>query len=252
MGVSWHSHAEVISLEPEKIKQLIEEIDRDDDYDTSSVNDLRIEDNSVFFNSGGYGCYGYDEGVGDLLFKILLEKYEGAIACFEYVLPCQSQDYNFAITYIQSETEQSSHFIGFSIRDNILDSDYDMDDENHEYDFWGDLQVDLNDSSTRFTHKEGYIWVIDTNWLENDPLLVSLNSIYKKWGKNKRNIITRSLIRSWWDDDAISDDEYDSAIEEFELYCVEEYLKYHANHKLEDYGSELPNNFPRFKTGSGS
>lgn len=30
MGVSWHSPAEVIIFEPEKIKQLIEEIDNDD------------------------------------------------------------------------------------------------------------------------------------------------------------------------------------------------------------------------------
>jgi len=80
MGLSWDSHAEVISLEPEKIKQLIEEIDNDDNYDTSLIRDLRIEDNSVFFNSGGYGCYGYNEGYGDLLFKILLERYEGACA----------------------------------------------------------------------------------------------------------------------------------------------------------------------------
>lgn len=161
MGVSWHSQAEVISLEPEKIKQLIEEIDNDDNYNTASIYNLRIEDNSVFFNSGGYGSYAYDEGYADLLFDILLEKYEGAIACFEYVLPCQSQGYNFAITYIQSETERSTHFVGFSMEEDILHSDYDMDDENHEYNFWGDLQVDL--TCNRFTHREGYIWVIDTD-----------------------------------------------------------------------------------------
>ena len=102
MGVSWHSHAEVISLEPEKIKQLIEEIDNDDNYDTSLIRDLRIEDNSVFFNSGSYGCYGYDEGDRDLLFQKLLEKYEGAIACFEYVQPCQSQGYYFTTSWIKS------------------------------------------------------------------------------------------------------------------------------------------------------
>lgn len=79
-------------------------------------------------------------------------------------------------------------------------------------------------------------------------MLVSLNSIYKKCGKNKRNIITRPLIRSWWDDGAISEDEYYSAIEEFELYCVEHYLKYQANYTFEDYGNGLPDNFPRFKT----
>ncbi|NCO74380.1 MAG: hypothetical protein GW795_12580 [Cyanobacteria bacterium] len=243
MGVSWDSHAEVISLEPEKIKQLIEEIDNDDNYDTSSVNDLRIEDNSVFFNSGGYGCYGYDEGDRDLLFQKLLEKYEGAIACFEYVQPCQSQNFYFAVTYVKSETEQSTHLFVFVMEE---DEDYDVrTDESH----W-----DYVESSSypypSFDREEVFIWAIPTRWLEDNSSLVSLNSIYKKCGNNELKI-THSLINSWWDDGAISEDEYYSAMEESKSYCVES-LKDSWSLLFEEFESSLPSNFPSFKTDSGS
>lgn len=252
MGVSWDSHAEVISLEPEKIKQLIEEIDNDDNYNTASINDLRIEDNSVFFNSGGYGCYGYEEGCGDLLFQKLLEKYEGEIACFEYVTPCQGQNYNFAVTYIKLEGEEidwdnfdSAHRYVFVMDEDEYSYNVIETDESH-WDF-----VELNDSYFEYGKEEAYIWAIPTDWLEDDPSFVSLNSIYQKCGDNELKI-THSLISSWWGSGIISDDEYSSAMEESESYCVEEYLKDQWCYLFDEFKSSLPSNFPRFKTGSGS
>ncbi len=247
MGVSWHSQAEVISLEPEKIKQLIEEIDSDNKQNTASINDLRIEDNSVFFNSGGYGCYGYDEGYKDLLFKILLERYEGAIACFEYVQPCQFQNFYFADTYIKpegdikSEGEPLTHLFVFVMEE---DEDYEVrTDESH----W-----DYVESSSypypSFDREEVFIWAIPTDWLEDNPSFVSLNSIYKKCGNNELKI-THSLINSWWDDNAISEDEYYSAMEESESDLVES-LKSSWEGVSDGFENLLPCNFPRFKTGN--
>lgn len=254
MGIFRYSRAEVISLEPEKIKKLIEEICTDDDYSTAPVYDLRIEDNSVFFNSKGYGCYGSDEGYLDLLFEILTEKYkvvraqsEFGIACFEYVTPCQDLDYLFAIIYIQVKDEISTHFFGLSLEEHDVELDCDTEDEKYKYGL--DLEVDLNYSNDRCDYREEYIMVIEAKRLENNPLWASLNAIYEKCGKNKRNIVTRHLIDSWLFDDAISDDEWSSAMQEFELYAIECDLKYQGNNILKEYGGHLPNNFPRFKTG---
>ena len=126
MGVSWYSEAEVISTEPEVIKQLIEEIaevwvENEDTRDgtrikvsegseeTAPVYDLRIEGNSVLFHSSGYGCYGSDPeyrliNFGRvMLFKCLFDKYDKALVCFEIVQPCQGQGYYFSTTWAKPD-----------------------------------------------------------------------------------------------------------------------------------------------------
>ena len=102
MGVFWNSEAQVISQEPEIIKALIEEISKEEfEHEGSlaeptTVYDLKIEGNSIFFNSRGYGCYGTDfEDVSPQLFEKLFERYQGALVAFEHVHPCQSQGYHF-------------------------------------------------------------------------------------------------------------------------------------------------------------
>jgi hypothetical protein len=105
MGIFWFSKAEVVSQEPEIIKNLIEEIAEDEDY--TSVYDLEIKGNSIFFNSGGYGYYGtYFEDEASLqLFEKLFERYDGALVAFEHVHPCQCQGYHFNSQWIKPEGE---------------------------------------------------------------------------------------------------------------------------------------------------
>ncbi|RMD71423.1 MAG: hypothetical protein D6822_02920 [Cyanobacteria bacterium J149] len=251
MGVSWHSQAEIISLEPEKIKQLIEEIDNDDNYNTASIDDLRIEDNSVFFNSGGYGCYGYDEGDRDLLFQKLLEKYEGAIACFEYVQACQSQSYYFTTGFIKSEGEVDwddeenclVHKQALIIDEDILDDD-EKERLKREESGW-----DWFESEEFFDFQWAWIWSIAVDSLfEQKDKMPSLYSIYQKCGDNEAKITT-SLLYSWCDDEKISYDELSSAINECQLDCLNT-IKNFWDTILNDFEGELPDDFPSFKTKS--
>ncbi|WP_324281639.1 hypothetical protein VKI21_07465 [Cyanobacterium aponinum UTEX 3222] len=251
MGVSWHSHAEVISLEPEKIKQLIEEINNDDNYNTASIDDLRIEDNSVFFNSGGYGCYGYEEGYADLLFEILLEKYEGAIACFEYVQPCQSQGYYFTTGFIKSEGEVDwndeenclVHKQALIIDECILDDD-EKERLKREESGW-----DWFESEEFLDFQWSWIWSIAVDSLfEQKHKMPSLYSNYQKCGDNEAKITT-SLLSSWYDDQQISDDELSSAINECELDCLHT-IKNFWDTILNNFEGELPDDFPCFKMKS--
>lgn len=259
MGVSWHSHAEVISLEPEKIKQLIEEIIDEEKkrkyYCLSSVHDLRIEDNSVFFNSGGYGCYGYDAYyfIRDYLFEILLERYEGAIACFEYVQPCQSQDYYFTTSFIKSEGE-----VDWDDEENclvhkqavIMDEDI-LDDDQKEMLNREESWDDSFESEEFFDFKWAWIWSINIDsLLKQKDKMPSLYSIYQKCGNNEAKITT-SLLYSWCGDEQISEDELDSAINECKLDCLHTIQNFWDT-ILNDFEGKLPDNFPSFKTGSGS
>ncbi|MGI0483550.1 hypothetical protein ACN4EE_22555 [Geminocystis sp. CENA526] len=252
MGVSWYSHAEVISLEAEKIKQLIEEIDRNNDYDTSYVRDLRIEDNSVFFNSGGYGCYGYDPRYcRDYLFEILLERYKGAIACFEYVKPCQSQYYYFTTSFIKSEGE-----VDWDDEENclvhkqalIIDEDI-LDDDEKEMLNREESGRDWFESEEFFDFQWAWIWSIAVESLfEQKHKMPSLYSIYQKCGNNEAKITT-SLLYSWCGDEQISEEELYLAINECQLDCLHTIQNFWDT-ILNDFEGELPDNFPSFKTKS--
>lgn len=251
MGVSWHSHAEVISLEPEKIKQLIEEIDRDEDYDTSSVNDLKIEDNSVFFNSGGYGGYGYNEEYGDLLFEQLLERYEGAIACFEYAEPCQSQGYYFTTSWIKSEGD-----VDWDNEENclihkqaLIIDEYILDDDEKERLQKEESGWDWFESEEFLDFQWAWIWSIAVeSLLKQKNKMPSLYFIYQKCGNNEAKITT-SLLYSWCGDEQISEEELYLAIKECQLDCLHTIQNFWDT-ILNDFEGELPDNFPSFKTKS--
>ncbi len=162
MGVSWYSEAEVISTEPEVIKQLIEEIaevwvENEDTRDgtrikvsegseeTACVCDLRIEGNSVLFHSSGYGCYGSDPEYRlidfgrVMLFKCLFDKYDKALVCFEIVQPCQGQSYYFSTSWakpdgkiVWDEEEDWDYNKNFYIQCNVDDVELSLDFENIE------------------------------------------------------------------------------------------------------------------------
>jgi len=106
MGTSWYSEAELVSQEPEVIKSLIEEIIENEDV-TTSVCDLEIRGNSIFFNSKGYGCYGtdFEDENSTQLFEQLFERYNKALIAFEHVHPCQSQGYHFNAMWTKPDRE---------------------------------------------------------------------------------------------------------------------------------------------------
>lgn len=104
MGRHWCSYAEVVSTEPEIIKQLIEKAKTLYDTQLTSIYDLTIDENSVLFNSRGYGCYGTDfEDIHTMLFEFLFKNYNRALVCFEVVEPCQSQGYLFTANWAKPD-----------------------------------------------------------------------------------------------------------------------------------------------------
>jgi len=116
MGTCWTSYAEVVSLEPERIKALVRQMSRDTkiDGDTGELEDVtccgnvEIIGNSVFFFSWGYGCYGTDideQPDAIQLFEKLFERYSGALIAFEHVHPMQEQGYHFNTLWAKPEGE---------------------------------------------------------------------------------------------------------------------------------------------------
>jgi hypothetical protein len=108
MGTYWCSYAEVVSTEPEVIKQLIKKAKTKDDIEFPSIYDLTIDGNSVLFNSGGYGCYGtdFEDGGGfrKMLFEFLFENYDRALVCFEVVETFQqTQRYHFTANWAKPD-----------------------------------------------------------------------------------------------------------------------------------------------------
>lgn len=102
MGVFWFSNAEVVTIKPHTVKKLIEEIVEEEDV--TSVYDLEIRKKSIFFNSGGYGCYGEPfENPSLLLFEEIFKRFEDPLICFEYVIPCQAQGYCFSSIWKKRE-----------------------------------------------------------------------------------------------------------------------------------------------------
>ncbi|MBK1989864.1 hypothetical protein A0J48_020415 [Sphaerospermopsis aphanizomenoides BCCUSP55] len=108
MGYSLWSRAEVVTTEPEKVKDLILQIVAEGE--TTSVHNLEIKGNSIFFDSEGYGRYGLqweerflpsEEG----LFAKLCEEYIGALVCFEAVTPCDIFAYNYYLSTIWIKPE---------------------------------------------------------------------------------------------------------------------------------------------------
>jgi uncharacterized protein YjbI with pentapeptide repeats len=95
----WMSEVEIVTLEPEVIKKLIEKISKSGGIPT--VQDLEIRDNSIFFNSMNDGCYGYDDRTSPELFKILFELYDGPLIAREWVSPREDQGYHFTCKWVK-------------------------------------------------------------------------------------------------------------------------------------------------------
>lgn len=165
MGVSWYSQAEVVTIEPEKVKELILQIANEED--TSPVCNLEIQGNSIFFDSDGYGCFGveWENYADNLLFERLFEQYTGALICFEAVSQCQQQGYFFTSTWIKPESE------------------VDWDDEEtfykHSRVLW--MQGDISEMPDEGNFNEADIWQISFDYLEkNQDNMPNLYAAYLK------------------------------------------------------------------------
>lgn len=102
MGVTWHSEAEIVSLEPDAVKDIIEKIVEKENV--TEVYDLKIKGNSIFFHSFNYGYYSADFGNGEtLLFEKVFEQYNGALIAFEYVVYCVDHSYMFNSVWVKPE-----------------------------------------------------------------------------------------------------------------------------------------------------
>ena len=121
MGVFWDSYAEVVSSEPEAVKELIEKIINDHKNKNKTITpifNLRVENSSIFFDSKGYGCYGtsFENESSEQLFEILFSQYEDPLIAFEHVHPCQGQEYHFNALWAKPEgkfdwDDETTYFI---------------------------------------------------------------------------------------------------------------------------------------------
>jgi hypothetical protein len=248
MGVFLLSCGEVVTTEPEKIKKLIEQIAQDKFPEalgdtTAPAYDLKIENYSIFFNSGGYGCYGVEwENPSPILFEKLFERYTGALLCFEYVVPCQSLEDYFSSTWVKPEGEVDwGDSETFYKHHRLLLKEGDLSEEPDEGDF------DVAD-----------IWHISCNRLEE--VKEHLPHLYAAYMKAKQY-----GFDGWIQEFYLSNDtdtqliDYNIACKLADLYSEEpdavvedchkdmvEWLKQPDLDNLEDF--ELPENFPMFQT----
>ena len=81
--------------------------------------------------------------------------------------------------------------------------------------------------------------------------LPHLYSVYKKCGNDQKiKIISYSLLCSWCDDEKITENEFNLAIDDCEVDCSQIIKELGGNSPLDDFEGELPDNFPNFKTHS--
>lgn len=250
MGVFWLSSAEIVTTEPQALKALIEQIITEtssDDLDAQvpPVHNLRIEKNSVFFHSAGYGCYGVEwENSCSPLFERLFECFEGTLLCFESVCPCQSQGYYFSSIWAKPEGE------------------VDWDDSETYYKYRHILLEDGDPSEEadegEFDHAD--VWCIDLGRLER--IKEHLPCLYAAFLEAKQDNFEDWAHVSYSNDDTekqvIS---YEIACELAELYSSDEGAVLDDCHKdmteaikiterldILDLDFELPKDFPTFQT----
>lgn len=246
MGVSWDSQAEVVTTEPEIVKELILQIV--DEEDTTPVHNLEIKGTSLFFNSGGYGCFGLDsENYKDyLLFQRLFQRYTGALICFEAVSPCQQQGYFFSSTWVKPEGE---------VHWNDDESDEDeMDEEaqnyyNYSRVLW--IEGDVSEFPYEGSFNVADIWYITFDYLENNKeVMPNLYAAYLNakangfddWSiswNDKQKVISYEIVQQIG---KIYSDNQDAVIED----CLENIYKLNS-YPIDIYGYdefELPENFP--------
>lgn len=271
MGYSFWSKAEVVTTEPEKVKDLILQIVAEGE--TTSVYNLEIKGNSIFFDSDGYGRYGIsedsswdDEGV---LFARLCEEYTGALVCFEAATPCNGYDYYLSTVWMKPEGVLKPK------------SDEYEDDEEYEYEYkyneddvddeiqtfyricevlwWEDLDFSKDCGYYEPEFKREFneccigLWFIEIDKMEKYK--DEMPDLYNAYIKAKADGFDDWIVPVWCSDKSIS---YDVAEKIGELYsddkecviqdCFNHMKKYISNQSLFYSASpefELPENFPK-------
>lgn len=122
MGVTYYSEAIIFTTKPEKIRDLIGQIYNlepnkngyhtlkpDADCAASTLCNLKVEENTITFNSGAYGVFGLDEHwitCGQkLLFKYLFDRFDGSLVCHESIESCNDRDAYYSATWVKDRGE---------------------------------------------------------------------------------------------------------------------------------------------------
>ncbi|MDD1427953.1 hypothetical protein MEO94_26550 [Dolichospermum sp. ST_sed9] len=271
MGAGWWSKAEVVTTEPEKVKELILQITNEGD--TTGVYNIEIKGNSIFFDSDGYGRYGieWEEGFFDtydsLLFARLCEKYTGALICFEAVNPGEMCNYYCSSIWMKPEgvvkpkTEDE---------DDEEDDDDDDDDDDDQYEseesetfyiishvlWWEDLDCsksydDYEPAFQRYFNTELItLWSPTFDYIEKHR--EEMPNLYAAYIKAKEDGFDDWVIPSWIKEKAIT---YEVAQQIGELYsddqdaviqdCFNNMEKQISDESYFYDGIGLPENFPK-------
>lgn len=240
MGVSWYSQGEVVTTQPEIVRELILQIAHEEG--TTLVRDIEIKGNSIFFNSDGYGCFGVEwENYNDaLLFERLFEEYTGALICFEAVSPCQQQGYFFSSTWIKPE--------------GTVNWDDEMDEETQTFSKYSRIlwaEGNVSEAPNEYNFNIADIWYITFNYLDNNKEVMP--TLYAAYLKAKADGFDDWPI-SWNDKEKVIS--YEVAQTIAEIYsanqddvleeCLEN-MRLFNSYPIDanrDFDFELPENFP--------
>ncbi len=245
MGVFWRSYAEIATTEAEHIKSLIEAISQETFEDdgleekTAPIYDVVIDGTSVFFTSNGYGCYGIEaENPGPLLFEKLFGCFDGALVCFEYILPCQSQGYYMSSTWAKAEGpidwEDQDRFdkcCRIVLEEGELGEDYNEFDEFDTFSVWN-IPLDILEKLQLHLPNlfQMYVRARENNFEDwvmfNDTHSITYN-------------LASELAEEYVDD-------VDAVIED----CIKDMKQDIREHFVDNLAVELPKNFPEVKTSS--
>jgi hypothetical protein len=267
MGVSWYSQAEVVTTEPETVKELILQIA--DEEKTVPICNLEIKGNSIFFDSDGYGCFGVEHKnhYDSLLFERLFEEYKGALICFEAVSPCQQQRYFFTSTWIKPEGVVNWDEDYMDDWDDEEDEEDEEDENNEDEDEDGKTKTFYKTSRVLWIEGDGSnppyegnfnnadIWWITFDYLEKNQ--EDMPNLYAAYIKAKAKRFDNWII-PWNREQGIS---YEIAQEIGELYsdvvdvileeCLENMRKWNSypiDADCADIEFELPKNFPKLSS----
>lgn len=242
MGAYWCSQAELVTTEPKIVKNLILQIASK--KETTSVHNLEIKGNSIFFDSDGYGCFGVEwENYGKgLLFKKLFEKYTGALICFEAVNQYQDLGYLFSSIWIKPEGEFN------------WDDDEEIDETTETFYkktrvLW--IEGDVSEQPCEGRFDEADIWYITFDYLEqNKEDMPNLYAAYRKakaegfddWPISfidKKKVISCEITQQIGE---LCSDNQDAVIEEF-LENMRQLNSYQIDAEYADFEFKLPENF---------
>lgn len=241
VSVFWKSEAEIVSQEPEVIKTLIEEIIKNEDV--ARVCDLEIKGNSIFFNSGGYGCYGtyFEDEAPSELFEKLFERYDDALFAFEHVHPCQGQGYHFNSQWAKPEGEVDwDDETTYAIYRRMVAKETELDEGEFDY---------------------GHCWHIELDTLERRyrqymPMLYALVQKAKAegfddWGNGEIGWLDATdfisydivcdLVDKYWDEKAENGESIYSPFDDIDRHMAHWVIMAHYSFECE---FEMPDDFP--------